>query len=80
MVWIQQSEFKSKKVKTGVLKISATSFFEIKKKTMQLKNKLLTERCFGWLFSLLYITWKTADDIGENNDEVILPGLEAETF
>ena len=29
---------------------------------------------------LLHISSKTADDIVENNDQVILPGLEAETF
>ena len=36
--------------------------------------------CFVWLVTLLHITSKTADDIVENNDQVILPGLEAETF
>ena len=35
---------------------------------------------FGWLVSLLHITSKTADDTVENNDQVILAGLEAETF
>ena len=29
---------------------------------------------------LLHISSKTADDIGENNDQVILPRIEAETF
>ena len=37
-------------------------------------------RCFGLLVTLLYISSKTADDIVENNDQVILPGIEAETF
>ena len=37
-------------------------------------------RCFGLLVYLLHISSKTADDIVENNDQVILPGLEAETF
>ena len=37
-------------------------------------------RCFEWLVTLLHISSKTADDIVENNDQVILPGLEAETF
>ena len=37
-------------------------------------------RCFGLLVTLLLISSKTADDIVENNDQVILPGLEAETF
>ena len=37
-------------------------------------------RCFGFLITLLYISSKTADDIVENNDQVILPGLEEETF
>ena len=67
-------------VKTGVLKTSATSFFEIKKKTKQLKNKFQTVRCFGWVVSLLHITSKTADDIVENKDQVILAGLETRTL
>ena len=37
-------------------------------------------RCFGLLVTLLYNSLKTADDIVENNDQVILPGLEEETF
>ena len=37
-------------------------------------------RCFGLLVTLLHISSKTADDIVENNDKVILPGLEEETF
>ena len=37
-------------------------------------------RFFGWVVTLLHISSKTADDIVENNDQVILPGLEAETF
>ena len=37
-------------------------------------------RCFGLLVTLLHISSKTADDIVEKNDQVILPGLEAETF
>ena len=37
-------------------------------------------RCFGLLVTLLHIFSKTADDIVENNDQVILAGLEAETF
>ena len=37
-------------------------------------------RCFGLLVTLLHISSKTADDIVENNDQVILPGLEEETF
>ena len=37
-------------------------------------------RCFGFLVTLLYISSKTADDIVENNNQVILPGLEEETF
>ena len=35
-------------------------------------------RCFGLLVSLLHISSKTADDIVENNDQVILAGLGAE--
>ena len=35
---------------------------------------------FGWVVTLLHISSKTADDIVENNDQVILPRLEAETF
>ena len=37
-------------------------------------------RCFGLLVTLLHISSKKADDIVENNDQVILAGLEAETF
>ena len=37
-------------------------------------------RCFGLLVTLLHISSKTADDIVENNDQVILAGFEAETF
>ena len=37
-------------------------------------------RFFGWVVTLLHISSKTADDIVENNDQVILPRLEAETF
>ena len=37
-------------------------------------------RCFGLPVTLLHISSKTADDIVENNDQVILAGLEAETF
>ena len=37
-------------------------------------------RCFGWLVSLLHITSKTGDDIVENNDQVILAGLETGTL
>ena len=37
-------------------------------------------RCFGLQVTLLHISLKTADDIVENNDQVILAGLEAETF
>ena len=37
-------------------------------------------RCFGWLVGLLEISSKTANDIVENNDQVILPGFESETI
>ena len=37
-------------------------------------------RCFGLQVTLLHISSKTADDIVENNDQVILPGLEEETI
>ena len=37
-------------------------------------------RSFDLLVILLHISSKTADDIVENNDQVILPGLEEETF
>ena len=37
-------------------------------------------RCFGLLVTLLHNSSKTPDDIVENNDQVILAGLEAETF
>ena len=37
-------------------------------------------RCFGLLVTLLHISSKTADDIVENNNLVILPRLEDEIF
>ena len=37
-------------------------------------------QCFGLLVTLLNNSSKTADDIVENNDQVILSGLEEETF
>ena len=37
-------------------------------------------RCFGWLVALLKISSKTADDIVEKNDQVILSELESETI
>ena len=37
-------------------------------------------RCFKWLVSLLHINLSIADDIVENNDQVIMPGLETGTF
>ena len=37
-------------------------------------------RFFGLQVTLLHISLKTADFIVENNDQVILAGLEAETF
>ena len=60
--------------KTGLLKISATTFSKIKKNTKKLKKKLQTVRCFGWVVSLLHITSSIADDNVENNDQVIIPG------
>ena len=66
--------------KTGILKTSATTFLKIKKKTKYLKNILQTVRCFGWLVSFFHITWKTANDIVENNDQMILAGFETGTF
>ena len=37
-------------------------------------------QCFGLLVTLLHNSSKTPCDIVENNDQVILAGLEAETF
>ena len=37
-------------------------------------------RCFELLVTLLHISSKTAHDIVENNDQVILPRHEEETF
>ena len=37
-------------------------------------------RCYWLLVILLHISSKTDDDIVKNNDQVILPGLEVETF
>ena len=36
--------------------------------------------CFGLLVTLLHISSKTTDDIVENNNQVILSGIEAETI
>ena len=35
---------------------------------------------FKWLVSLLHINLSIADDNVENNDQVIMPGLETGTF
>ena len=37
-------------------------------------------RCFGWLVSLLHINLSIEDANVENNDQVIMAGLEAGTF
>ena len=37
-------------------------------------------RCYEFLVTLLDISSKTAHDIVENNDQMILPGLKEETF
>ena len=37
-------------------------------------------RCFKWLVSLLNINLSIDDDNVENNDQVIMPGLETGTF
>ena len=37
-------------------------------------------QCFALLVTLLHISSKTADDIVENNDQLIVPGLEEETI
>ena len=37
-------------------------------------------RCFGRLVILLHINLSIADDNVENNDQVIMPGLETGTF
>ena len=37
-------------------------------------------KCFGLLVTLLHNSSKTPCDIVENNEQVILAGLEAETF
>ena len=67
-------------VEEGILKTSASTFMENLQKTKYLKNKLQTVRCFRWLVSFLHITSKSADDIVENNNQVILAGFETGTF
>ena len=37
-------------------------------------------RCFRWLVSLLHITSSIAEDNVENNEQVIMSGLETGTF
>ena len=50
------------------------------RKKQNLEKELPAMQCFGLLVTLLHISSKKADDIVENNDQVILPGLEEETF
>ena len=45
-----------------------------------MKKELPAVRCFKWLVSLLHINLSIADDNVENNDQVIMPGLETGTF
>ena len=45
-----------------------------------MKKELPVVRVFGWVVTLLHISSKTSDDIVENNDQVILPVIEEETF
>ena len=42
---------------------------------MCIRDRLQTVRCFEWVVTLLNITSKNADDIVENNNQVILPLL-----
>ena len=45
-----------------------------------MKKELSVVRFFGWVVTLLHNSSKTPGDIVENNDQVILAGLKAETF
>ena len=44
------------------------------------EKEFSAQRCFGRLVTLLHISSKSADDIVENNDQVILQGLEEGSF
>ena len=45
-----------------------------------MKKELPAVRCFEWLVSLLDINLSIADDNVENNDKVIMPGLDTGKF
>ena len=66
--------------KTGNLKSSATTIFENVGKNKITEERITSSAIFWMSINLLHYSSKTADDIMENNDQVILHRLEAETF
>ena len=66
--------------KTGILKTSATTFFENFEKE-KITEERITSSVMLWMASYFTAYFsKTADDIVENNDQVILPRLETGIF
>ena len=66
--------------KTGILKTSATTFFENFEKE-KITEERITSSAMLWMASYFTAYFsKTADDIVENNDQVILPRLETGIF
>ena len=66
--------------KTGILKTSATTFFENLDKE-KITEERITSSVIFWMASYFTAYFsKTADDIVENNDQVILPRLETGIF
>ena len=66
--------------KTGILKTSATTFFENLEKE-KITEERITSSAMFWMASYFTAYFsKTADDIVENNDQVILARLEMGIF
>ena len=66
--------------KTGILKTSATTFFENLEKEKITEEKI-TSSSMLWMASYFTANFsKTADDIVENKDQVILPRFETGIF
>ena len=74
VIWAKISE------KTGILKTSATTFFE-NLEMEKITEEKITSSSMLWMASYFTANFsKTADDIVENKDQVILPRLETGIF
>ena len=74
VIWAKISE------KTGILKTSATTFFE-NLEMEKITEERITSSVIFWMASYFTAYFsKTADDIVENNEQVILPRFETGTF